>query len=103
MYFTKYLPIPLMQHSLTSVCNSFITFTIILLFKAIALTLDKKMVRRYLCDNNSNPMWTAGMCHTGLVDTLLDWISPELVAKQVCLNDTSVVITNNKRISRNQK
>lgn len=61
------------------------------------------MVRRYLCDNSSNPMWLKGVCSTGLMDTLLDWISPERVAKQVDWNAMNVVITNNKRIGIRDK
>nr|XP_046260291.1 glucosylceramide transporter ABCA12 [Scatophagus argus] len=53
--------------------------------KALALTLDREMVHRYLCGNNSNPMWLQGACSTGIMDMLLGWISPELVAKQVLL------------------
>ncbi|TKS67339.1 ATP-binding cassette sub-family A member 12 [Collichthys lucidus] len=53
--------------------------------KAIALTLDKDMVRSYLCDNSSNPMWLTAACNTGTVSMLLRWISPDLVAKQALL------------------
>lgn len=62
--------------------------------QAIALTLDKDMVRRYLCDNSSNPLLLQGVCSTGLMDMLIGWISPELVAKQVSWNATNVLITN---------
>ncbi|TMS06801.1 ATP-binding cassette sub-family A member 12 [Larimichthys crocea] len=53
--------------------------------RAIALTLDKDMVRSYLCDNSSNPVWLTAACKTGTVGMLLRWISPDLVAKQALL------------------
>uniref|UniRef100_A0A3Q1F1V9 ATP-binding cassette, sub-family A (ABC1), member 12 n=1 Tax=Acanthochromis polyacanthus TaxID=80966 RepID=A0A3Q1F1V9_9TELE len=53
--------------------------------KAIGLTMDKDMVRSYLCDNTSHSMWLAAGCSSGTVDMLLNWISPDKVAKQVLL------------------
>ncbi|XP_040004739.1 ATP-binding cassette sub-family A member 12 [Xiphias gladius] len=53
--------------------------------KAIGLTLDRDMVRFYLCDNSSNPLWLSAACSTGTVDMLLGWISPDKVAKQALL------------------
>ncbi|XP_044222425.1 glucosylceramide transporter ABCA12 [Thunnus albacares] len=53
--------------------------------KAIGLTLDRDMVRAYLCDNSSNPLWLTAACTTGTVDMLLGWISPNKVAKQALL------------------
>ncbi|XP_071316090.1 ATP-binding cassette sub-family A member 13 [Trachinotus anak] len=53
--------------------------------KAIGLTLDGNMVRSYLCDNSSNPIWLTAACSTGTVDMLLGWISPDKVAKQALL------------------
>lgn len=41
------------------------------------------MVRSYLCDNSSNPVWLTAACNMGTVGMLLRWISPDLVAKQV--------------------
>ncbi|TDH06958.1 hypothetical protein EPR50_G00119380 [Perca flavescens] len=55
------------------------------LHKAIGLTLDRDVVRMYLCDNSSNPLWLTAACSTGTVDMLLGWISPDQVAKQVLL------------------
>ncbi|XP_044072836.1 LOW QUALITY PROTEIN: glucosylceramide transporter ABCA12 [Siniperca chuatsi] len=52
--------------------------------KAIGLTLDKDMVRLYLCDSSS-PMWLTAACSTGTVDMLLGWISPDKVVKQALL------------------
>lgn len=56
------------------------------------------MVRGYLCDYNSSSssMLLTAACSVGIVDTLLDWISPELLAKQVDWNDVNVVISVNK-------
>lgn len=58
------------------------------------------MVRWYLCDYNSNSssssMLLTAACSAGIVDTLLDWISPELLAKQVDWNAVNVVININK-------
>ncbi|XP_070770245.1 uncharacterized protein abca12 [Enoplosus armatus] len=53
--------------------------------KAIGLTLDREMVRLYLCDNSSSPVWLTAACSTGTVDMLLGWISPDKVAKQALL------------------
>ncbi|XP_073329250.1 uncharacterized protein abca12 [Pagrus major] len=53
--------------------------------KAIALTLDKDMVRSHMCDNSSKPLWLTAACSTGTLDMVLGWISPELVAKQTLL------------------
>lgn len=63
----------------------------------MVLILDKDMVRWYLCDyNSSSSMLVTAACSAGIVDTLLDWISPELLAKQVGWNVMDVVISNNK-------
>ncbi|XP_061579710.1 glucosylceramide transporter ABCA12 [Cololabis saira] len=53
--------------------------------KAVGLTLDKDMVRSYLCGNTSEQLWLATACSTGAVDMLLGWISPDKVAKQTLL------------------
>ncbi|XP_074551452.1 uncharacterized protein LOC141808677 [Halichoeres trimaculatus] len=53
--------------------------------KAIALTMDRKMVLMYLCNNTNNPMWLSAACTTKTVDMLLDWISPDKVAQQALL------------------
>ncbi|XP_047193227.1 glucosylceramide transporter ABCA12 isoform X2 [Scophthalmus maximus] len=53
--------------------------------KAIGLTMDRGMVRSYLCDNSTNPIWLKAACSTGTVDMLLRWISPDKVAKQALL------------------
>ncbi|XP_035533108.1 ATP-binding cassette sub-family A member 12 [Morone saxatilis] len=53
--------------------------------KAIGLTLDRDMVRSYLCDNSSKPMWLTAACNTGTVDMLLGWICPDKLAKQALL------------------
>ncbi|XP_023284363.1 ATP-binding cassette sub-family A member 12 [Seriola lalandi dorsalis] len=53
--------------------------------KAIGLTLDRNMVRSYLCDNSSNPIWLTAACSAGTVDMVLGWISPDKVAKQALL------------------
>lgn len=64
----------------------------------MVLILDKDMVRWYLCEYNSSSsgMFLKAACGAGIVDTLLDWISPELLAKQVGWNVTNVVISINK-------
>uniref|UniRef100_A0A671U5T1 ATP binding cassette subfamily A member 12 n=1 Tax=Sparus aurata TaxID=8175 RepID=A0A671U5T1_SPAAU len=53
--------------------------------KAIALTLDKNMVRGHMCDNSSRPLWLTAACSTGTLDMVLGWISPDLVAKKALL------------------
>ncbi|KAM4609404.1 uncharacterized protein ACJ7VT_015176 [Polymixia lowei] len=53
--------------------------------KAVGLMLDRGLVRSYMCDNSSNPMWLTAACATGTVDMLLGWISPDKVAKQALL------------------
>ncbi|XP_036965803.1 ATP-binding cassette sub-family A member 12 isoform X3 [Acanthopagrus latus] len=53
--------------------------------KAIALTLDKDMVRGHMCDNSSKPLWLTAACSTGTLDMVLGWISPDLVARQALL------------------
>lgn len=53
------------------------------------------MVRRYMCENSSNSLLLMGACNTGVLDMLLGWVSPELVAKQVGWNAVNVVISNN--------
>ncbi|XP_051259487.1 uncharacterized protein abca12 isoform X9 [Dicentrarchus labrax] len=53
--------------------------------KAIGLTLDRDMVRSYLCDNSSKLMWLTAACNTGTVDMLLGWICPDKLAKQALL------------------
>ncbi|XP_053295252.1 uncharacterized protein abca12 isoform X4 [Pleuronectes platessa] len=53
--------------------------------QAIGLTMDRRMVASYLCDNGSNPIWLTAACSTGTVDMLLRRISPDKVAKQVLL------------------
>lgn len=66
--------------------------------QAVVLILDKDLVRWYLCDYNtsSGSMLLTAACSSGIVDTLLDWISPELLAKQVGWNVMNVVIIVNK-------
>lgn len=63
----------------------------------MVLILDKDMVRGYLCDysssgSGSRSMLLTAACSAGIVDTLLDWISPELLAKQVDWDVVNVVI-----------
>uniref|UniRef100_A0A673B806 ATP-binding cassette, sub-family A (ABC1), member 12 n=1 Tax=Sphaeramia orbicularis TaxID=375764 RepID=A0A673B806_9TELE len=53
--------------------------------KAIALTLDREVVRGFVCNNRDNPMWLTAACTTGTVDMFLGWISPENLAEQVLL------------------
>lgn len=59
------------------------------------------MVRGYLCDYSSSSSGSSSMlltaaCSAGIVDTLLDWISPELLAKQVDWDAANVMISMNK-------
>nr|XP_040057060.1 ATP-binding cassette sub-family A member 12 [Gasterosteus aculeatus aculeatus] len=54
--------------------------------KAVGLLLDRDIVLMHLCGSNSSKtLWLAGACSTGTVDMLLDWISPDKVAKQALL------------------
>ncbi|KAM9710193.1 uncharacterized protein abca12 isoform 2-T2 [Menidia menidia] len=71
--------------SLSEIMKSVLQEVEIPLDKAIGLTLDKAMVRSYLCDNSSESMSLTVACSTGIVDLLLGWISPDKVAKQALL------------------
>lgn len=62
----------------------------------MVLVLDKDMVRGHLCNHNSSGVLLTMACSTGMVDTMLDWISPELLAKQVDWNAVNVVMSINK-------
>uniref|UniRef100_A0A7N6BK81 ABC transporter domain-containing protein n=1 Tax=Anabas testudineus TaxID=64144 RepID=A0A7N6BK81_ANATE len=53
--------------------------------KAVGLLLNKDIVHSYLCDNSSNSILLTAACTTGTTSMLLDWISPDMVAKQVVL------------------
>ncbi|KAG8000730.1 ATP-binding cassette sub-family A member 12, partial [Nibea albiflora] len=77
--------ITLQNDSLSDMVKRVLQEVQIPLDKAIALTLDKDMVRSCLCDNSSNPMWLTAACNTGTVGMILRWVSPDLVAKQALL------------------
>uniref|UniRef100_A0A3Q1H078 ABC transporter domain-containing protein n=1 Tax=Anabas testudineus TaxID=64144 RepID=A0A3Q1H078_ANATE len=53
--------------------------------EAVGLLLNKDIVHSYLCDNSSNSILLTAACTTGTTSMLLDWISPDMVAKQVVL------------------
>ncbi|XP_061827926.1 glucosylceramide transporter ABCA12-like [Nerophis lumbriciformis] len=53
--------------------------------QALALTLDRELVRSYICDPSNNPLWLVTACTTGTVDMLLDWITPKHLAQQALL------------------
>uniref|UniRef100_A0A3Q1B3N0 ABC transporter domain-containing protein n=1 Tax=Amphiprion ocellaris TaxID=80972 RepID=A0A3Q1B3N0_AMPOC len=77
--------VTLKNDSLSEIVKRVLQEVQIPLDKAIGLTMDKDMVRSYLCDNTSNSMWLAAGCSSGTVDMLLSWISPDEAAKQVLL------------------
>ncbi|XP_070831676.1 uncharacterized protein abca12 [Chaetodon trifascialis] len=77
--------VTLQNDSLSEMVKQVLQGVQIPLDKAIGLTLDKNMVRRYLCENSSNPMWLSAACSTYTVDMLLGWISPDKVTKQALL------------------
>uniref|UniRef100_A0A3P8W266 ATP binding cassette subfamily A member 12 n=1 Tax=Cynoglossus semilaevis TaxID=244447 RepID=A0A3P8W266_CYNSE len=54
------------------------------LHKAMGLMLDRHIVRSHLCRNSSD-MLVSAACSSGTLDTLLSWISPDKLAKQVLL------------------
>lgn len=69
-----------------------------LCLQAVVLILDKNLVKWYLCNYNSSSssMWLTAACRAGLVDTLVTWISPELLAKQVGWNVRKAATSINK-------
>ncbi|KAG7227448.1 hypothetical protein INR49_005262 [Caranx melampygus] len=75
----------LQNDSLSEILKPVLQQVQIPLDKAIGLTLDKNMVRSYLCDNSNNSVLLITACSTGTVDMLLGWISPDKVAKQALL------------------
>lgn len=58
--------------------------TVSSLLKAMGLMLDRHIVRSHLCRNSSD-MLVSAACSSGTLDTLLSWISPDKLAKQVHL------------------
>uniref|UniRef100_A0A8C9YEQ3 ATP binding cassette subfamily A member 12 n=1 Tax=Sander lucioperca TaxID=283035 RepID=A0A8C9YEQ3_SANLU len=77
--------VTLPNYSLSEMVTGVLQEVKIPLHKAIGLTLDRDMVRLYLCDKSSNPLWLKAACGAGTVDMLLGWISPDKVAKQALL------------------
>lgn len=52
------------------------------------------MVHRHLCNNSEGEMWVTAVCGTGVVDTIMGWISHDKIAKQVSQTDLNVIVVN---------
>nr|XP_008296370.1 PREDICTED: uncharacterized protein LOC103369434 [Stegastes partitus] len=75
----------LKNDSLSEIVKAALKDVQIPLDKAVGLTMDKDMVRSYLCSNTSGSMWLTAACSSGTVNMFLNWICPDKVAKQALL------------------